>query len=47
MTDRSFYISDGRIEKEIMHKTTSEKEARSATTTDDANKDITSQEKSR
>jgi putative ABC transport system ATP-binding protein len=47
MTDRSFYISDGRIEKEIMHKTASEKEARSATTTDDANKDITSQEKSR
>jgi putative ABC transport system ATP-binding protein len=46
MTDRSFYISDGRIEKEIMHKATSEKEARSATT-NDANKDITSQEKGR
>jgi putative ABC transport system ATP-binding protein len=45
MTDRSLYISDGRIEKEIMHKTTSEKEVRFATT-DDANKDITSQEKS-
>ena len=46
MTDRSFYISDGRIEKEIMQKATSEKEARSATT-NDANKDITSQEKAR
>jgi putative ABC transport system ATP-binding protein len=48
LTDRSLYISDGRIEKEIMHKTTSEKEVRFATTDDDdANKDITSQEKSR
>ena len=45
MTERSFYISDGRIEKEIVHKATSEKEARPATI-DDANKDITSQEKS-
>ena len=46
MTDRSLYISDGRIEKEIMHKATSEKEARPATT-NDAKKDITSQEKAR
>jgi putative ABC transport system ATP-binding protein len=46
MTDKSFYIRDGRIEKEIMHKTTSEKEVSPATTTDDANIDITSQEKS-
>jgi putative ABC transport system ATP-binding protein len=46
MTDRSFYISDGRIEKEIMHKAKSEKEARPPTT-NDANKDITSQEKGR
>jgi putative ABC transport system ATP-binding protein len=46
MTTRSIYIRDGRIEKEIMHKTTSEIEARS-TDDEDANKDITSQEKAR
>jgi putative ABC transport system ATP-binding protein len=46
MTTRSIYIRDGRIEKEIMHKTTSETEARS-TDDEDANKDITSQEKAR
>jgi putative ABC transport system ATP-binding protein len=46
MTTRSIYIRDGRIEKEIMHKTTSETEARS-TDDEDTNKDITSQEKSR
>ena len=46
MTDRSLYISDGRIEKEIMHKAKSEKEARPATT-NDAKKDITSKEKAR
>ena len=45
MTTRSIYIRDGRIEKELMHKTTSETEARS--TDEDANKDITSQEKAR
>jgi hypothetical protein len=49
MTTRSIYIRDGRIEKEIMHKTTSETEARSTDDEDDedANKDITSQEKAR
>jgi putative ABC transport system ATP-binding protein len=46
MTTRSIYIRDGRIEKEIMHKTTSETEARS-TDDEDANKDIISQEKAR
>src|SRR5215207_8716858 len=46
MTTRSIYIRDGRIEKEIMHKTTLETEARS-TDDEDTNKDITSQEKSR
>ena len=46
MTTRSIYIRDGRIEKEIMHKTTSETKARS-TDDEDANKDITSQEKAR
>jgi putative ABC transport system ATP-binding protein len=45
MTDRSIYIRDGRIEKEILHKATSETEA--ASTAYDANKDITSQEKAR
>lgn len=45
MTDKSLYISDGRIEKEIMHKTTSEKEVKFTTTNDDTNKDITFQEK--
>lgn len=40
MTIRSIYIRDGRIEKEIMHKTTSESEARSNDDDDDdANKD--------
>ena len=46
MTTRSIYIRDGRIEKEIMHKTTSKTEARS-TDDEDANKDIISQEKAR
>src|SRR5919107_1777946 len=46
MTTRSIYIRDGRIEKEIMHKTISETEARSSDD-EDANKDITSQEKAR
>lgn len=45
MTTRSIYIRDGRIEKEILHKATSETEA--ASTAYDANKDITSQEKAR
>jgi putative ABC transport system ATP-binding protein len=45
MTTRSIYIRDGRIEKEILHKTTSETEA--ASSAYDANKDITSQEKVR
>jgi putative ABC transport system ATP-binding protein len=39
-TTRSIYIRDGRIEKEILHKATSETEA--ASTAYDANKDITS-----
>lgn len=52
MTIRSIYIRDGSIEKEIMHKTTSETEARATDVEDDdddddANKDITSQEKAR
>jgi putative ABC transport system ATP-binding protein len=50
MTTRSIYIRDGRIEKEIMHKTTSETEAMSTDDDDDdddANKHITSQEKAR
>lgn len=41
MTTRSIYIRDGRIEKEILHKATSETEA--ASSAYDANKDITSQ----
>ncbi|MDQ5842170.1 MAG: ABC transporter ATP-binding protein [Thermoproteota archaeon] len=45
MTTRSIYIRDGRIEKEILHKATSETEA--ASSAYDANKDITSQEKAR
>jgi putative ABC transport system ATP-binding protein len=45
MTARSIYIRDGRIEKEILHKATSETEA--ASTAYDANKHITSQEKAR
>jgi putative ABC transport system ATP-binding protein len=45
MTTRSIYIRDGRIEKEILHKATSETEATS--TAYDANKDTTSQEKAR
>jgi len=43
MTTRSIYIRDGRIEKEILHKATSETEAASAA----ASKDITSPEKAR
>jgi putative ABC transport system ATP-binding protein len=47
MTTRSIYIRDGKIEKEILHKATSETEAASSTAYD-ANKDnITSQEKAR
>ena len=48
MTDRSIYIIDGRIEKEILHKVTSETQAASATTAA-SNKNITttSPEKSR
>jgi putative ABC transport system ATP-binding protein len=38
MTDRSIYIRDGRIEKEILHKATSEKEVAASS----ASKDITS-----
>lgn len=38
MTDRSIYIRDGRIEKEILHKATSEKEVAAS----GASKDITS-----
>ena len=45
MTSRSIYIRDGRIEKEILHKATSETKA--ASSAYDANKDITSQEKAR
>jgi putative ABC transport system ATP-binding protein len=46
MTTRSIYIRDGRIEKEILHKATSETKA--ASSAYDANKDnITSQEKAR
>jgi putative ABC transport system ATP-binding protein len=45
MTTRSIYIRDGRIEKEILHKATSETKAASGAY--DANKDITSQEKAR
>jgi putative ABC transport system ATP-binding protein len=46
MTTRSIYIRDGRIEKEILHKATSETEA--ASSAYDANKDnIASQEKAR
>jgi len=45
MTTRSIYIRDGRIEKEILHKATSETKA--ASSPYDANKDITSQEKAR
>ncbi|MDQ3968779.1 MAG: ABC transporter ATP-binding protein [Thermoproteota archaeon] len=43
MTTRSIYIRDGRIEKEILRKATSETEAASAA----ASKDITSPEKAR
>jgi putative ABC transport system ATP-binding protein len=47
MTDRSIYIRDGRIEKEILHKVTSETQPASATTAA-SNKNITtSPEKSR
>ena len=46
MTTRSIYIRDGRIEKEILHKATSETKA--ASSAYDANKDnIASQEKAR
>jgi putative ABC transport system ATP-binding protein len=45
MTTRSIYIRDGRIEKEILHKATSETKA--ASSPYDATKDITSQEKAR
>ena len=45
MTNRSIYIRDGRIEKEILHKDPSE--TKSKATANDASKDITSSEKAR
>ncbi len=46
MTDRSIYIRDGRIEKEILHKVTSETQpASAATATDNKNITTTSPEK--
>ena len=47
MTDRSIYIRDGRIEKEILHKVTSETQPASATTAASNKNSTTSPEKSR